>query len=147
MPFVPIRGLSSLADIAKAAKLARESIGKVPGVGIETPKEALDKLRWLAAGGRDFRTVNAQLIREMSNAFTKALAIVIRTKTHVERPWLAAGKAYQDRITARLANSGDDVKMRPLKPETIRRKGSSQIGRDTGALYRLWKASKVRLTK
>ena len=41
----------------------------------------------------------------------------------------------------------DHEKKNLLILETIRRKGSSQIGRDTGALYRLWKASKVRLTK
>jgi len=149
MPFVPIRGLSSLGDIAKAAKLARESVGKVPGVGLELSKDSLDKLKWMAGAKehRDFREVNDKLLGEMGKAFTAALMQVMRGKANITRPWLAAGEAYKARVTARLANSGDDIKMKPLKPSTIERKGSSQIGRDTGALYRDWKAAVVRLTR
>lgn len=149
MAFVPIRGLASLGDIAKAAKLARDSIGKVPGVGMDLTKEALDKLRWMAAAKehRDFREVNPLLLREMGQAFTASLLKVMKGKAPITAPWLAAGEAYKDRVTFRLANSGGDIKMAPLKPSTIERKGSSQIGRDTGALYREWKAAKVRTTR
>lgn len=149
MPFVPIRGLSSIGDIAKAAKLARESIGKVPGVGLELPQESLNKLKWMAGAKehRDFREVNDKLLGEMGRAFTAALMQVMKGKANITRPWLAAGEAYKDRIASRLAKSGDDIKMKQLKPETIERKGSSQIGRDTGALYRDWKAAVVRLTR
>jgi hypothetical protein len=149
MPFVPIRGLSSLGDIAVAAKKAREAIGKTPGVGLELPKASLDKLRWMAGAKehRDFREVNERLLSEMGRAFTAALQLVMKGKADVTRPWLAAGEAYKARVQSRLAKSGDDVKMAALKPATIERKGSSQIGRDTGALYRDWKAAVVRLTR
>jgi hypothetical protein len=149
MPFVPIRGLSSLGDIAVAVKKAREAIGRVPGVGLELPQASLNKLRWMAGAKehRDFREVNDKLLGEMGRAFTAALRLVMKGKADVTRPWLAAGEAYKDRIASRLAKSGDDIKMKPLKPETIERKGSSQIGRDTGALYRDWKAAVVRLTR
>lgn len=149
MPFIPIRGLSSLGDIAKAAKLARESIGKVPGVGLEISKDSLDKLRWMAGAKerRDFRVVNDKLLGEMGKAFAAALMQVMKGKANITWPWLAAGEAYKARVAARLANSGDDVTMKALKPETIKRKGSSQIGRDTGALYRDWRAAVVRLTR
>lgn len=149
MPFVPIRGLSSLGDIAVAAKKAREAIGKTPGVGLELPQASLNKLRWMAGAKehRDFREVNDRLLSEMGRAFTAALQLVMKGKADVTRPWIAAGEAYKARIQSRLAKSGDDVKMKPLKPATVERKGSSQIGRDTGALYRDWKAAVVRLTR
>lgn len=149
MPFVPIRGLSSLGDIAVAAKKAREAIGKTPGVGLELPQASLNKLRWMAGAKehRDFREVNDRLLSEMGRAFTAALQLVMKGKADVTRPWIAAGEAYKARIQSRLAKSGDDVKMVALKPATIERKGSSQIGRDTGALYRDWKAAVVRLTR
>lgn len=149
MPFVPIRGLSSLGDIAVAAKKAREAIGKTPGVGLELPQASLNKLRWMAGAKehRDFREVNERLLSEMGRAFTAALQLVMKGKADVTRPWIAAGEAYKARIQSRLAKSGDDVKMKPLKPATVERKGSSQIGRDTGALYRDWKAAVVRLTR
>lgn len=149
MPFVPIRGLSSIGEIAKAARLARESIGKVPGVGLELSKDSLDKLRWMASAKehRDFREVNDKLLGEMGKAFAAALMQVMKGRADITRPWLAAGEAYKARIASRLAKSGDDIKMKPLKPATIERKGSSQIGRDTGTLYRDWKAAVVRLTR
>lgn len=149
MAFVPIRGLTSLGDIAKAAKLARESIGKVPGVGLELSQDSLNKLKWMASAPqrRDFREVNDKLLKKMGDAFSGALLKVMKGKAAITAPWLRAGEAYRDHITFRLANSGGDVKMKPLAPSTIRAKGSSQIGRDTGALYREWKAAVVRLTR
>ena len=147
MAFVPIRGLSSIADVAKAARLARESIGKVPGVGIELEQLSLNKLKWMASGGRDFRTVNDTLISKMDEAFTGALLKVMKGKAPITLPWLAAGEAWRKHLVYRLANSGGDIKMKPLAKSTIERKGSTQIGRDTGALYRDVKGATVRNTR
>jgi len=147
MAFVPIRGLSSIADVAKAARLARESIGKVPGVGIELEQLSLNKLKWMASGGRDFRAVTDVLISKMDEAFTAKLMLVMKGKAAITAPWLAAGEAWRKHMVYRLANSGGDIKMKPLAKSTIERKGSTQIGRDTGALYRDMKSATVRNTR
>ena len=149
MPFVPIRGLSTIGDIAKAAEIAQKAIGKTPGVGITLTSDSLDKLGWMerAKEKRNFRVVNDVLKAKLAKAFTGALFKVMRGKADVTEPWKAAGEAYRDHLAFRLANSGGDVKMKPLAPETIRRKGSSQIGRDTGALYRDVKSANVRITR
>jgi len=147
MAFVPIRGRSSIADVAKAARLARESIGKVPGVGIELEQLSLNKLKWMASGGRDFRAVTDVLISKMDEAFTAKLMLVMKGKAAITAPWLAAGEAWRKHMVYRLANSGGDIKMKPLAKSTIERKGSTQIGRDTGALYRDMKSATVRNTR
>jgi len=147
MAFVPIRGLSSIADVAKAARLARESIGKVPGVGIELEQLSLNKLKWMASGGRDFRAVTDVLISKMDEAFTAKLMLVMKGKAAITAPWLAAGEAWRKHMVYRLANSGGDIKMKPLARSTVERKGSTQIGRDTGALYRDMKSATVRNTR
>ena len=147
MAFVPIRGLSSIADVAKAARLARESIGKVPGVGIELEQLSLNKLKWMASGGRDFRAVTDVLISKMDEAFTAKLMLVMKGKAAITAPWLAAGEAWRKHMVYRLANSGGDIKMKPLAKSTVERKGSTQIGRDTGALYRDIKSATVRNTR
>jgi hypothetical protein len=147
MAFVPIRGLSSIADVAKAARLARESIGKVPGVGIELEQLSLNKLKWMASGGRDFRAVTDVLISKMDEAFTAKLMLVMKGKAAITAPWLAAGEAWRKHMVYRLANSGGDIKMKPLAKSTVERKGSTQIGRDTGALYRDMKGATVRNTR
>ena len=147
MAFVPLRGLSGLADIAKAIALAEKSIGKAPGVGIVLPQDALDKLRWLQNGGRDFRLVNDLLLSRMGRAFTDALVKVMAGKAPITAPWQAAGDAYKAVLVQRLSTSGGDVTMKPLAATTIAAKGSSQIGRDTGTLFREVKAATVRLTR
>lgn len=145
--FVPIRGLSSLKDIAEAAREARKAIGKVPGVGIELEQISLNKLRWMANGGRDFRLMNDVMLAKMDKAFTAKLILVMKKRAPITAPWLAAGQAYRQQLVYRLANSGGDVKMKPLAKSTVDRKGSTQIGRDTGALYRDVKSAVVRSTR
>ena len=149
MAFFAIRGLSSLGDIAKAAAVARAAIGKVPGVGIELDDFELAKLKWLQKGGRDFREVTPKMLSRMSEAFTRALAKVLKGKAAVTAPWEAAAAEYIDVVAERLATGGGDVKshMKVLKPETIERKGHARIGLDSGALLRAVATAKVRLTK
>lgn len=149
MAFFAIRGLSSLGDIAKAAAVARAAIGKVPGVGIELPDEELQKLKWLEKGGRDFREVNQKMLDRMGAAFARMLAKVIAGKAAVDSPWKAAAAEYIDVVAERLATGGGDVKghMKPLKEDTIERKGHARIGLDSGALLRAVATARVRLTK
>jgi hypothetical protein len=136
MAFVPVRGLSTLRDVEKAAALAKEAIGRVPAGGLELPHDAVEKLRWLAAGGREFREVNRTLKGDMQVAFTSALKDVMKGKARVTEPWRAAIEAYRDRLATRIALGGGDIKghLKRLKPETIRRKGHSKIGVDSGKL-------------
>lgn len=149
MAFFAIRGLSSLGDIAKAAAIARQAIGKTPGVGLELDDFELAKLKWLAKGGRDFREVTPKMLNRMGEAFSRALARVIARKADPTAPWIAAAQTYVDIVSERLATGGGDVKshMKPLKPETIERKGHARIGIDSGALLRAVATAKVRLTR
>ena len=149
MAVVPIRGLNTMAEIQQAAELAQKAIGRVPGAAVELTTDALDKLRWLANGGRDFREENATMRKEVNGAFTKALLRVMKGKAPVTEPWKAAAQAYVDRLATRLATSGGDVrsKMRKLKPETVERKGHARIGVDTGTLLREVATAKVRVTR
>jgi hypothetical protein len=147
MAFVPVRGLSSLRDIEKAAALAKEAIGRVPTGGLELPHEAVEKLRWLANGGREFREVNRTLKGDMQVAFTSALRDVMKGKAKVTEPWRAAIEAYRDRIATRIALGGGDIKahLKRLKPVTIKRKGHSKIGVDSGEMLRQVSAAKVKV--
>jgi hypothetical protein len=71
----------------------------------------------------------------------------MKGKAAITAPWLAAGEAWRKHMVYRLANSGGDIKMKPLAKSTVERKGSTQIGRDTGALYRDMKGATVRNTR
>lgn len=149
MAVVPIRGLSAMADIQKAAELAKAAIGRVPGAAIELSTDALDKLRWLAKGGRDFREDNKTMKSRVNAAFAKALLKVMKGRAPVTEPWRMAAEEYRDVLATRLATSGGDVKahMKKLKPDTIERKGHSRIGVDTGELLREVATAKVRVTR
>lgn len=149
MAIVPIRGLSKLSDINKAAKLAREAIGRVPGAALDVPTEALNKLRWLERGGRDFRLANKAMQKRVNDAFLAKLKLVMQGRAKVSDPWAAAAAEYQDVVAERLATGGGDAKgtMKPLKPETVERKGHGKIGFDTGELLRQWIKAKVRVTR
>lgn len=149
MPVVPIRGLTQLAKIEQAATLAKKAIGRVPGAAVELPTDALNKLRWLAKGGRDFREENATMRKEVNGAFVAALRRVLAGDAPVTLPWKDAAEAYRDRLAMRLATSGGDVKghMRKLKADTIERKGHARIGVDRGDLLREVATAKVRVTR
>lgn len=149
MAVVPIRGLTQLAQIEKAAEAAKKAIGRVPGAAVELPSDALLKLKWLAKGGRDFREENNVMRKEVNGAFVAALKRVLAGKAPVTTPWRDAAEAYRDRLATRLATSGGDVRshMRKLKPETIERKGHARIGVDKGDLLREVATAKVRVTR
>jgi hypothetical protein len=146
---VPIRGLTQLAQIEKAAEAAKKAIGRVPGAAVELPSDALLKLKWLAKGGRDFREENNVMRKEVNGAFVAALKRVLAGKAPVTLPWRDAAEAYRDRLATRLATSGGDVKahMRKLKPVTVERKGHARIGVDSGTLLREVATAKVRVTR
>lgn len=149
MPVVPIRGLDRMSDIQKAAELAQEAIGHTPGAAVEMSTDALDKLRYLANGGRDFREVNRNMKSRVNGAFTKALLKVMKGKAPVTEPWRMAAEEYRDVLAERLATSGGDVKshMKKLKADTVERKGHARIGVDTGDLLREVATAKVRVTR
>lgn len=149
MAVVPIRGLSRMSDIQKAAELAQKAIGRVPGAALVLSSDALDKLRWLANGGRDFREDNRTMKDRVNGAFARGLLQVMKGKASVSEPWRLAAEEYRDVLATRLATSGGDVKghMKRLKPATIERKGHARIGVDSGELLREVATAKVRVTR
>ena len=149
MPIVPIRGLTRLSDIQRAAAAAKAAIGRVPGAALDLPSDVLDKLRWLENSGRDFRAANAKMQKRVNDAFLAKLKLVMQGRAKVSDPWEAAASEYQDVVAERLATGGGDMKgkMKPLKPATIARKGNAKIGFDTGELLRRWVGAKVRVTR
>lgn len=141
MAALTITGLSLLRARLSALRTAvtpRE-------VTITLPKLSLDKLGWLAAGGRDFEAVTPTLALDLTAAFSRGLWLVARGKAPATEPWRLAGEAWVDRIATRLSTGGGELKgrMRPLKAATIKRKGFRKIGVDTGALLRSIVAAKV----
>lgn len=131
--------------------LYRERVKKLTGslrkrdVAITLPEESVDKLSWLEGGGRDFTVVTSLLAREMAEAFARGLDRIEGGAKDEELPWRLAAEAYVDRLATRLSTGGGDLKarMRKLKPETVKRKGFSKIGVDTGALLRSIVAARV----
>lgn len=138
-----------MSDIQRAAELAQKAIGRVPGAAIVLSSDALDKLRWLAAGGRDFREDNRTMKERVNGAFAAALLKVMKGKAPVSAPWKAAAEEYRDVLATRLATSGGDVKghMKKLRPATIERKGHARIGVDSGELLREVATAQVRVTR
>lgn len=131
--------------------LYRERVKKLTGslrqrvVSITLPEESIDKLGWLEGGGRKFTTVNTLLANAMAEAFAKGLDHLAQGGKDEKEPWRLAAEEFIDRLATRLSTGGGDLKgrMRGLKPETIKRKGFSKIGVDTGALLRSVVAAKV----
>lgn len=131
--------------------LYRERVKKLTGslrprqVSITISDESADKLEWLKDGGRNFTTVNALLAREEAEAFARGLDKLERGAKDETLPWKLAAEAFIDRLATRLSTGGGDLKgrMRPLKADTIKRKGFSKIGVDTGALLRDIVAARV----
>ncbi|MBL0219651.1 MAG: hypothetical protein IPQ07_38025 [Myxococcales bacterium] len=131
--------------------LYRERVKKLTGslkprqVSITLPEESVDKLEWLKESGRNFTTVNALLAKSMAEAFARGLDHIQAGGKDLKEPWRLAAEEWIDRVATRLSTGGGDLKgrMRALKPDTIKRKGFSKIGVDSGALLRSMVAAQV----
>ena len=144
MAYVPGRGLS---DLVTRVEGAAKALQRAKGAGWTVDDVALDKLRWLEQSGRDFRKVTPALKKKMEGAFVKALDDVLVGKAGVDAPAAAAVKVFKDEIVRRLKTSGGDVAMTPLKDATVKAKGHSRIGDDTGDLKRRVTRAKVRTVR
>lgn len=143
--FVPARGLGELVTQVEGA---REALRRAKGAGIEIDGVAIDKLRWLEKGGRDFRAVTPKLQKRMETMFVRELDKVVSGRSKdVERPVRLAVIEYRDAIVDRLEEGGGDVSMTPLKDATVKRKGNSHIGVDSGDLLRRVRRAKVRTVR
>lgn len=133
MASIEVRGLTEVRGALAALRLAT----KVPRVYIETTQEAADKLRWLEEGGRNFLAVNPTMVKDMALAATKAAPGALWRRDW-GLVWRAAAEAFLERLKDRLGANGLDIrgKLRPLKAETIERKGHARIGIDTGELLK-----------
>lgn len=144
MAFVPGRGLNDLiARVEGAAK----ALAKAKGAGWTVDDVALEKLRWLERDGRDFRKITPKLKLGMERAFVKKLDDVLLGRASVDAPAKAAVQVFVDTVAERLETSGGDVAMRPLDPETAKRKGHDRIGDDSGDLKRRVKRAKTRTVR
>ena len=144
MAFLPGRGLS---DIVRHLEDGAKALAKAKGAGWTIDDVALDKLRWLERDGRDFRAVTPKLKTKMETAFVKELDRVILGRASVDAPAKAAVKVFVDTVAERLETGGGDVSMRPLDPDTVRRKGHDRIGDDSGDLKRRVRRAKVRTVR
>lgn len=111
----------------------------VPQVQVAITPQSVDKLRWLARGGRDFQAVTAPLLREMGAAYREGLMQLASGRSRdASLPWRNAAEVFRDKVVARLATGGGDVKSRmtPLAAATIARKGHSRIGVDSRTLLK-----------
>lgn len=105
------------------------------GVRVQLSPEAAAELRYLAAGGRDLLEATATLSGEVSRAISRGIDEVARGAPPAT-PWVQAGNAVLRRLRLRVAEGGADLELAPLKPSTVRRKGSARIAYETGALLR-----------
>mgnify|MGYP006349810325 FL=1 len=125
-------------------KLAR---GVAPSAAyIDLPEEEANKLTWLANADRDMEEITASLAVDMGKAYAKGLMdLVLRRSRDPSHPWIMACEAYRDALADRLLTGGGDIRrrMRPLKPETIGRKGHARVGYDTGDLWRAVKGGRI----
>jgi hypothetical protein len=83
----------------------------------------------------------------MERAFVKKLDDVLLGRASVDAPAKAAVKVFVDTVAERLETGGGDVSMKPLDPETVKRKGHDRIGDDSGDLKRRVKRAKVRTVR
>lgn len=144
MAFVPGRGLG---EIVAHLKDAQTALAKARGAGWTVDDVALEKLRWLERDGRDFRKITPKLKLGMERAFVKKLDDVLLGRASVDAPAKAAVQVFVDTLAERLETGGGDVAMRPLDPETAKRKGHDRIGDDSGDLKRRVKRAKVRTVR
>lgn len=133
MALIEVRGLSAVRDALAVLRKATSGAR----VYIETSQDAVNKLGWLEDGGRDFMAVNATMVKDMALAATKAAprALFSRDTSLI---WRAAAEAFLERLKDRIGANGLDIrgKLRPLKPETVERKGHARVGIDTGELLK-----------
>jgi hypothetical protein len=134
----PARDRSYRTGFARLrSSLSLMSQATTPDVEIALQRLSVDKLRWLRQGGRDFEVPTGDLLREMGAAYVSGLQSLARgTSRDAGLPWRLASEVYRDRVAARLATGGGDVRARmtPLSPAYAARKGHSRIGYLTGKL-------------
>lgn len=143
MSSIEVRGI---AEIKRGLGLLARSL-RAGVVEIDLPKESKDKLAWLAADGRDFLQLSGYMLSRMARAAAGKALLVLQRKAQPGDILRAAGEEFVTVVAWRVVTGGGDVKssMRPLKAETIKRKGHSRIGVDEGDLYTDLTRAKVRV--
>lgn len=106
---------------------------------IEFPmdSESTLKAESLKKQGRDFFAVNRVMEMRIAEAMQKRLTTnpeIITEKDGVETLLEVGAEAVKDLIVERFESGGGDVSVKPLKQSTIKEKGSSKVGVDSGSL-------------
>lgn len=133
MANIEVRGLNAVRDALAVLRRASTNVR----VYIETTQDAADKLVWLQKGGRDFLQASPAMVKDMALAAAKAAPMAVWRRDW-NSVWVAAAEAYLERLRDRIGANGLDIKSRlkPLKAETIARKGHARVGIDTGDLLK-----------
>lgn len=106
---------------------------------IEFPLPALSqtKAQSLRDNDRDFFSGD----NKMEKNIIKALDTILRAnpemlydKDALSKLLQAAAISAKETVVERFEAGGGDISVRPLKPSTVRAKGNSKVGVDTGAL-------------
>lgn len=105
-------------------------------------QESVDKLGWLKADERDFLKVTTKMKQDAIQAATEA-AVKVFQDSPLETPERAAekvvtalGESVLATVLLRFKGGKRDVKMRPLSPAWVKKKGHPRIGIYTGDLFR-----------
>lgn len=138
MASVEIRGVDEVKRELATLRLWT----RTPVLLIQVSDLSAKKLGWLADDDRDFLSPAGRMAQEMLAAARAGMRVALakpnRTEDDMLEPWRRMLAAARDRIAKRLRGGGNEIRgqMRPLAPETVKRKGNSIIGYDSGALYR-----------
>lgn len=106
---------------------------------IEFPLPALSRIKAesLKDNDRDFFSGD----NKMEKNIVKSLDILLKAnpemlydKDALSKLLQAAAVSAKETVVERLEAGGGDISVRPLKASTVRAKGSSKVGVDTGAL-------------
>jgi hypothetical protein len=137
-------GLKVLEGLSKTLKEMKNATIRFP-----LPQTEEAKLESLANSGRDFLQINPTA----ENAFVKGIENEIAKNPDAladanssQKLMEAGAKELQKLIVSRIEKGGGDIKVAPLKFSTIKIKGSSKVGVDSGSLLNALRTSKPKVT-
>lgn len=110
--------------------------------------ETAKKLGWLEDADRDFLRVTPELIKTAEKAIQHGFDHLPQefTDVHLQGILDKMGEKVLEHILKRFRRN-TEFPMRPLAPDTIKRKGHSKIGIDSGDMFRDLLNSEVKVVK
>lgn len=139
-------GLKLLEDLKNQLK------GGTKEFEIEFPmsSNAILKAESLAATGRNFFEANKVMENKMAQAAEKEISKdpeKLKDRDGLNHIIEIMAEAAKDLIIQRFESGGGDVSVKGLKPSTVKSKGSSKVGTDSGDLLLQVKKVKPRIKR